>query len=286
MPQQTSPNTPTHAHEQITDASTSALRKYQRIVVGSSSLWFTIKFELVSFLGNVLPGALGLWARQRLYRLIFKGIGRGTVFGANVILRHPNKITLGDNVVISDGCTLDARGDDNLGIDIGDNVIVGERTMLRCKNGNITVGDRVGIGANAGLYAVHGNHLHVGHDVMIGPYVYLGGTHYHNDQVNIPIREQGIHALGGIRIGDMSYIGAHTTIVDGVNIGHACIIGAGAVVRNDVPDCMTATPHQRLVLVARQAAEESVRPNTDSRSRTTSSPSPAPERPRTHEHDH
>jgi acetyltransferase-like isoleucine patch superfamily enzyme len=220
--------------------------------VGSYSLWETLKYELITAVGSALPGALGLWVRKQLYPLIFKRIGRGTVIGASVMVRHPGKIELGDNVVIGDGCTLDARGDHNVGIRIGDNVMIGERSMIRCKNGDITIEAEVGVGANAGLFAFGGNHLFVGDNTLIGPYAYLGGVSYQYDRLDLPPAKQGHNLKGGITIGAGCHLGAHASVMDGVTIGKGCIVGAGAVVREDIPDHMMATPHQRLVLISRK----------------------------------
>jgi acetyltransferase-like isoleucine patch superfamily enzyme len=243
-------------HGQITDEGTSSLRRYQRIIVGSSSLWDTFKYELVCWLSAILPGALGLWARPKLYRSIFKHIGRGTLFGGNCVVRHPGKIELGDNVVISDGCILDARGDDNQGIRIGNNVIMGDRAMIRCKNADVNIGKNVGIGANCDICPINHSNIEIHDDVMLGPFVYLGGVQYGHSRLDVAIREQGIESKGGIVIGEGSNIGAFVTVMDGVVIGKGCVVGVGAVVRENLPDYTVATPHQRLVLVPRAAFSE------------------------------
>jgi len=242
------------AWAQVTDTRQSALKKYQQAVVGSRNLWFTIKFDLILFLCGSMPGALGLLLRKKLYPRIFKRVGKGTVFGANLIIRHPNKIEIGSNVVISDGCALDARGDDDSSIKIGDDVILGDRAMVRTKSGTIEIGSRVGINQNATLTAVGGNRLTVGDDTMLAPYVYLGGTQYHHNRIDIPIHEQGINPLGGVAVGKGCWIGTGVFAVDGVSIGHDAIIGAGAIVRQDVPPRSVATPHQKLVILQREAA--------------------------------
>ena len=72
-----------------------------------------------------MPGALGLLLRSKLYPRLLGRTGRNVTFGVNVVLRHPHKIRIGDNVVIDDGCCLDAKGTDNEGITIGDGVFVG-----------------------------------------------------------------------------------------------------------------------------------------------------------------
>ena len=40
--------------------------------------------------------------------------------------------------------------------------------------------------------------------------------------------------LGGVKVGELSYIGAGATILPYLNIGKGCVIGAGAVVTKDV----------------------------------------------------
>ncbi len=235
---------------QIVDPRQSALRKYQDVIVGSTSLWYTIKFELILWLGGALPGALGLLARKLLYPRIFKRVGRGTVFGAGLVIRHPNKIEIGANVVISDRCWLDARGQGNSGIRIGDDSILGDGVMLRTKRGSITLGRSVGIGPLASLDAVD-NDLVVGDSAMIGPRSQVGGSQYHTTRLDIPIQDQGKEIRPGVRIGSGGWIGTGVMIVDGVTIGDGCLVGAGAIVREDIPDYTSATPHQRLVMIKR-----------------------------------
>jgi acetyltransferase-like isoleucine patch superfamily enzyme len=222
-------------HTKVTDESQSALKRYQQVVVGSSSLAYTVKFELISSLLCGFPGAVGLWLRSRFYPFLLKQAGRGVVIGAQTIVHHPQKISLGRKVAISYGCLLDARGDSNQGIFIGDNVIIGRSTAIVCKDGNITIGNNVGIGANSHLSAVSGNKLVIGDNVLIAPKVYIGGISYHFDRTDIPIAEQGINPQGGSSIGDNVWLGANVTVLDGVSIGNDAIVASGAVVTNDIP---------------------------------------------------
>lgn len=223
------------AHTQITDESQSALERYQTVIVGSSDLRFTITYELLtSFLGG-FPGALGLWLRQKFYPSLFSQVGRGVLFGRNLNLRHPKKISLGDAVVITDNCVLDARGAANTGISLGNKVILSQDVLLICKDGNITVGNHVGMGANTGIYAVAGNTVHLGDHVLLGPYTYIGGHSYHFDRLDIPISEQGLNPRGGTTVEDGAWIGARATLMDGVTIHQGAIVAAGAVVTKDVP---------------------------------------------------
>ncbi len=222
-------------HARVTEGSRSALNRYQRVVVGSHSLVFTVKYELIIGLFGNVPGALGLWLRRKLYRGLFTRVGRGLVMGRYVSVLHPRKIALGDDVIIADGCALDARGDANRGIVLGSNVVMGRRAALVCKDGDITVGQDVGIGTNSLISAVDGNKIDIGDHVLLGPYTYLGGHSYHSDRTDIPIALQGLAGRGGVRIEDNVWLGARVTVLDGVTIGRDAIIGAGAVVTTDIP---------------------------------------------------
>ena len=111
---------------------------------------------------NRVPGALGLVLRKMLYPRLLGACGRNVVFGQNVVLRHPHKIRIGDNVVIDDNCLLDAKGDRNGGIAIGDGVFVGRNSILSCKDGDITLDDGANIGFNCEIFSA--SHVRIGRE--------------------------------------------------------------------------------------------------------------------------
>ncbi|MEX0885733.1 MAG: acyltransferase [Phycisphaeraceae bacterium] len=234
MPDTLRPIDYTKVHARVTDASQPGLRKYQAIVVGSDGLWATLRYELYTALAANAAGAMGLVLRRWLYPRLFYRSRPGLVVGRGVTLRHPGRIAVGRNVLISDGCILDARSTGIIGIRIEDDVSLGDRCCLRCKDGRIDIGHHVGIGAEAGLYAVAGNRLRIADDVMIGPKVYLGGSQYHTGRTDITIAEQGHAPRGGIDVGRGAWIGAGAIVLDGVKIGAHAIVAAGAVVTHDV----------------------------------------------------
>ncbi len=123
-----------------------------------------------------------------MYPWLLGSCGRNVVFGQNVVLRHPHKIHIADNVVIDDGCLLDAKGDANRGIQIGDGVFIGRNTILSCKNGDITLGDRANIGFNCEIFSA--GDVRVGKDTLLAAYAYLvGGDHDFSDR-SLAINEQ------------------------------------------------------------------------------------------------
>ena len=227
---------PGHVHAQITDESSSALERYRRIVLGPVGLPFLLQYELVTMMFSGFPGAAGLWLRGKIYPTLMQHVGRGTIFGSNVALRHPTKIAIGSNGVIDDGCVLDARGDSNNGIMIGNDVMLARGIILGCKNGDIRIGDKVGVGAYSVFHAVGPSGISVGNNVVMGIYTYLaGGSQYHIERTDIPISEQGSDLKGGVRIEDNVWLGARVAVLDGVTIGRDAIVGSGAVVTKDIP---------------------------------------------------
>src|SRR5688572_2841087 len=90
------------AQDDLSDSRTSAREKYAAFIVGQQGWEALLKHELVVMLSQSVPGALGLALRKSLYPLLLGTCGRNVVFGQNVVLRHPHKIRIGDNVVIDD----------------------------------------------------------------------------------------------------------------------------------------------------------------------------------------
>jgi acetyltransferase-like isoleucine patch superfamily enzyme len=215
----------------------SSFRKYQELVIGAPGLRRLIEYEAITLLCGRLGGAAGLFLRSKLYPRLLGRVGRGVVFGSNVVLRHPHKIFIGNDVVIDDNVVLDAKGRGNRGIVIGDGVFIGRNSILNCKNGNITLGNGSLVGFNCILQA--GREIRVGDNVLIAAFSYLVGGRHGFEQTDVPIRLQQVTSRG-IEIGDNTWLGGRVTVMDGTRIGRECVIGAGAVVNKDIADWRVA----------------------------------------------
>ncbi|OGB98196.1 hypothetical protein A2V82_06750, partial [candidate division KSB1 bacterium RBG_16_48_16] len=126
----------------------SPLAKYQDIVIGNGSLWELCKYELITALWAACPGVIGYFSRQVFYRFILGSIGKGSVFGKNVTIRHGKKIFLGKRCVAEEYSMLSAQGDEHSAITLGNEVLLGRGTVLSTRNGTISIGDYSNIGAN------------------------------------------------------------------------------------------------------------------------------------------
>ena len=210
----------------------SKVKKYQKLVIGETGSWSLIKYELITMFSLWIPGALGLLLRSILYPKLLKHCGRNVVFGMNVVLRHPNKIVIGDNVVIDDHCVLDAKGENNQGIVIGNNVYIGRNSIIYCQNGDIHIGDNGNISSNCQIFSA--KNVSIGKYLLMGSYSYLVGGGHVYDSIEIPIIEQGRIAKG-ITLGNDIWVGAGVKVLDGVTIEEGAIIGPGSVVNKHVP---------------------------------------------------
>jgi acetyltransferase-like isoleucine patch superfamily enzyme len=220
------------AQEQLFAPGKSSRAKYVELVVGRPGLGALLKYELIVMFAQSWPGALGLAIRKGLYPMLLGSCGRNVIFGQHVVLRHPHKIHIGSNVVVDDHCLVDAKGDANDGIRIGDGVFIGRNTILSCKNGDIELGDRANIGFNCEVFSA--SRVTIGAGVLMAAYGYIiGGDHDFSDPARAVLDQP--RTSSGVTIGDGAWLGAGAKVLDGVSVGDHAVVGAGAVVRDNVP---------------------------------------------------
>jgi len=93
--------------------------------------------------------------------------------------------------------------------------------------GVLRIGDAVRINYGASIFAERA--VTIGNRVRIGPYVMIADTDFH-DAYNRSQRTPGSPVI----VEDDVLIGAKATVLKGVRIGRAAIVGAGAVVTRSV----------------------------------------------------
>jgi acetyltransferase-like isoleucine patch superfamily enzyme len=211
----------------------SAVSKYQDLVVGSRSLLQLVLYELVVLFTSWVPGALGLVLRRITYPWLLGSVGHNVTFGHGVVLRHPGKIRLGDDVVVDDLVVLDAKGTTNRGITIGNGVFLGRGTILSCKDGDSVLGDHVNIGFHSEIFS--GSTVTVGRHGLFAAYTYLvgGGHDFSRDDLPVALQQRTSRGIG---LGENVWLGTGAKVLDGVTIGRDAVVGANAVVTEDLPD--------------------------------------------------
>lgn len=115
-----------------------------------------------------------------------------------------------------------------------------------------TLGDYSGIGVNA---RIHGA-CNIGNYVMMGENVTIIHKNHSFSRTDIPMMFQGYEEEKPIIIDDDVWIGSNVTILDGAHIGKGCIIGAGAVVTNEIPDYSIAVGVPARVIKSRLENDE------------------------------
>lgn len=123
------------------------------------------------------------------------------------------------------------------GICFGDNVSIGKYTTIECTGSlrdigyGLKVGNNVGMGTH-GFWGCAGG-IEVGADTIFGNFVSLHSENHNYNDLDIPIRTQGVNRIG-IKIGENCWIGAKVTILDGVIVNDGCVIAAGSVVSRGI----------------------------------------------------
>ncbi|MEJ2706151.1 MAG: acyltransferase [Anaerolineales bacterium] len=221
-------------HGKLFDNKKSNLQKYKEMVVGEQGWFALLRYELTILLFSQIPGALGLVLRRIFFPPLFKHVGRNVTFGHNLTLRQPHKIRIGDNVIIDDGCLLDAKGIENEGIVIDEMVTLGRLSMIVCKDADIHINSHVNIGSAVKIIAANKGKITIGKSIDIGSTCHFSAGSYDYSQPDLLPSTRRLQTKG-IVVEDLSWIGVGVVVLDGVTIGTKSIIGAGAVVNKDVP---------------------------------------------------
>ena len=153
-------------------------------------------------------GELDILMRRNILRALASRFGDGVIIGSGFGFKHPETFEIG-------------RG-----------VFIGAQTYIQGRfDGHCIIGDHTWIGPNSYFDA---------RDLVIEEYVgwgpgakVLGSTHS-GLPVDIPIIQTDL-SIRPVRIKTWADIGVNAVILPGVTVGKASIVGAGAVVTDDVP---------------------------------------------------
>lgn len=147
----------------------------------------------------------------------FHHLGWKVVFETNVTIRGARYMHLGNNV----------------GIDSNAVLYVINHPKYKAKTPRLIIEDGTGIGIGAVILVL--NLVHIKRNVMIGPNVVLADFNHSYQDVNLPIKTQGMGNGKPIIVEEGAWIGANVTICSGVTIGRNSVIGANSVVKDDIP---------------------------------------------------
>jgi maltose O-acetyltransferase len=107
-----------------------------------------------------------------------------------------------------------------------------ERGASFGKGRGLCLGDGSGIGVRAYIQAP----VTIGNDVMMGPDVLIYTTNHRFSNRSRPMLQQGHATPRPVVIEDDVWLGARAIVLPGVTIHTGAIVGAGSVLRSDVPE--------------------------------------------------
>ncbi len=143
------------------------------------------------------------------YKSQLKYCGKDIFFEKGVhIMRYPQNISLGDNMVIKSGARICACN---------------ERAI-------VTIGKNTTFGYHSYLFA--SEKIEIGDDCLIAPFVYIVDSD-HSIAKDKKINAQP-NQTAPIKIGNDVWIGTGVKILKGVTVGDGAVIASGALVKDDI----------------------------------------------------
>ena len=198
-------------------------------MVGDGKVGPFLAYEIYELLFKRVGGALGLILRNLILPFLIDMRGKRVLVEDGVSFIGAKRISLGERVIISKYCTVEAR--DGGQIELQDNVFLNKYTTIVCKGGKIVLGRAVNISSHSRLGT--SGVIAIGESCLVSSHCYIGAPNHNLDDPARTIEEKVL--CKGVTIGPRVWIGSHVTVLDGVSIGEDSIIGAHSFVNKDIP---------------------------------------------------
>jgi acetyltransferase-like isoleucine patch superfamily enzyme len=171
-----------------------------------------------------------------------------------LLLDYPSRLyyaaTLG-HFPISSIIDRPLRIDGSRNIWIGEGVFVQYKTWLAAEpltglpNCELVIGDGAVIGHFNHIYAT--SSIVIERDALLADRVYISDNQHNYEDIEVPIRKQGVLQKGKVVIGAGCWIGENVSII-GASVGRQSVIGANSVVTRSIPDyCVAVGAPARVV---------------------------------------
>ena len=154
--------------------------------------------------------------KMRFKHIEYGRMGKNSHIYNPYIISHPQNLFCGNNTTILDNAEIN---------------MYPERTGYNCK---ISIGESCYICER--LTMIVGGDIVIGNGCLFAKGVSVfSHNHGMNPESEIYYMDQPL-LLKNVRIGDGCWLGEDVLVLPGKTIGTKCIIGAGSVVANDIPD--------------------------------------------------
>lgn len=167
--------------------------------------WFDIRARLMTV----------VW-----YKWLFAEAGSKCTVVSPFYTVNPDRVVLGDEVYIGPGCRIET---------VPEPEGAGAGTRL---DPLLVIGDRVRLGHRVAIAAM--NRVEIGAGTNVASGCYISDNNHSIDPEGPPYRDQPI--TGSVtKIGKSVWIGHNVCVLAGATIGDRAVIGAGSVVRGEIP---------------------------------------------------
>jgi acetyltransferase-like isoleucine patch superfamily enzyme len=220
------------------------VRAVTQRLLAKSGRGYTISDEIPT---SVLSGELVARGFQ-LLRGLFR-FRKYVFLGRRLRIRGRAGLKMGRGVFIGDDSSIDARG--RLGIQMAPGSRLGRRGMITTTSHLSFYGEGLRLGAGSGVgdffHIGASGGVHVGKDVIIGPYFLVHSQEHNFDDPTRAIKAQGT-TQSPVRIGDDCWIGSRVTLLAGAELGPRTIVASGAVVKGHHPgnEILAGIPAKRI----------------------------------------
>jgi len=201
----------------------------------ASTTWalFWMQFAGLGYFGRIATW-IATWFAPPYYerRRLARYNSQGYISPSTTI--HHAHLHLGAHVFIGDRVVI-FRDTDGGPVELAERVhLYGDTYIQTGDGGSLTVGPDTHIQPRC-QFSAYKAPIQIGCGVQIAP----NCAFYPYDHGIAPgqlIKKQPLQTKGGIIIDDDAWLGCGVIVLDGVRIGKGAVVGAGAVVTQDVPD--------------------------------------------------
>ena len=152
-------------------------------------------------------------------------------FGRKISLKGVIKLSFSTKIYIKNGT-----------VHLGKKVNSNSNLTITAFDGNVHIGDFVYFNKDCLVASKH--QITIGNNTIIGPNVMI---YDHDHKFN----ENGVtegYSLAKVDIQNNVWIGAGCIILKGTTIGHGSVIGAGCIVKGDIPPHSLVTQERKLII--------------------------------------
>ena len=192
-----------------------------------------MRFSGLTFLGRMATRLASVGTQPFYERIRLSSFNPNGYISSQATIYHKD-IHLNKGVFIDDRVFIyqDKGGGPVI---LGDHVLIFRDSIIQTgAGGSVSIGSHSSLQPRCQLSA-YKSQIQIGSDVQIAPncafYPYNHGIE--KDEI---IRKQPLQSKGGIVVGDDTWLGYGVIVLDGVKIGKGSVIGAGAVVNDNIPD--------------------------------------------------